>query len=89
MDSEKPEPQNRRRVVTANIIGVFIVFAAAGAIFYCTFSLNPFAKSITLDQISEGTISVTGEGNILIAYFSLTNNREYSSGGVDAASSVS
>lgn len=89
MDSEKSKPQSRRRVITAIIIGVFIVFAAAGAIFYCTFFPNPLAKSIMSDQISEGTISVTGESNILIAYFSLTNNREYPSGEVDAVSSAS
>lgn len=89
MDSEKSKPQHRRRVVAAIIIGIFIVIAAAGAVFYCTFFPNPLAKSISPNQISEGTISVTGESNILIAYFSLTNNREYPSGEVDAVSSAS
>lgn len=89
MDNEKIKPKKRRKAVSAVIIGLFLVIAGAGAIFYCTFFPNPFAESIVSDHISEGAISVTGESNILIAYFSLANNREYPSGKVDAVSSAS
>lgn len=89
MESKKSNPKKRRKTIVAVIVGIFAVIAVAGGIFYCTFFPNPFAKSIASNQISEGTMSVKGESNILIAYFSLTNNREYLSGEIDAVSSAS
>ena len=73
-----------------SIAGVFVLAAAIGiGVFYCTFFPNPLAKSIPTGRISPGTTQISGESNILVAYFSLTNNRTYHSEEVDAVSSAS
>lgn len=58
----------RKKVVIAVIAAVAIV---GGGIFYCTFSPNPLAKKISVSDMSAGTMSVTGESNVLVAYFSI------------------
>lgn len=86
--SEK-KPGKRRKIAAWVIAALGVAVLAGGSIFYCTFFPNPFAKSIPASSISSGTMSVTGESRVLIAYFSLTNNREYPSGEMDAVSSAS
>lgn len=74
-------------------IGVAAALAAAAVVgigvFYCTFFPNPLAKRIAPVDISAGEMSVTGESNVLIAYFSIANNRAYPDGEVDAVASAS
>lgn len=86
---EKKKMSKRKKVV----IGVIVAIVAAAGIgigyFYCTFFPNPLAKSVTPEQISDGVKSVTGKSDVLIAYFSVANNREYTSDEVDAVSSAS
>ena len=89
MREKKEAPRRRRKIIAWAIAALGVAVLAVGGIFYCTFCPNPFAKSIPASSISAGTTSVTGESDILIAYFSLTNNREYPSGEVDAVSSAS
>lgn len=89
MREKKEAPRRRRKIIAWAIAALGVAVLAVGGIFYCTFFPNPFAKSIPASSISAGTTSVTGESDILIAYFSLTNNREYPSGEVDAVSSAS
>lgn len=89
MREKKEAPRRRRKIIAWAIAALGVAVLAVGGIFYCTFFPNPFAKSIPASSISAGTMSVTGESDILIAYFSLTNNREYPSGEVDAVSSAS
>ena len=89
MREKKEAPRRRRKIIAWAIAALGVAVLAVGGIFYCTFFPNPFAKSIPASSISAGTTSVTGESDILIAYFSLTNNREYPSGEMDAVSSAS
>jgi len=89
MREKKEAPRRRRKIIAWAIAALGVAVLAVGGIFYCTFFPNPFAESIPASSISAGTTSVTGESDILIAYFSLTNNREYPSGEVDAVSSAS
>ena len=89
MREKKEAPRRRRKIIAWAIAALGVAVLAVGGIFYCTFFPNPFAKSVPASSISAGTTSVTGESDILIAYFSLTNNREYPSGEVDAVSSAS
>lgn len=82
--------KNYKRKRALIVLGVITVLAVvAGIVFYCSFFPNPFAKFVPSDQISTGVESVTGESDVLIAYFSLANNREYASTAVDAVSSAS
>lgn len=75
------------------IPGVICAIAAAAVIgigvFYCTFFPNPLAKRVTPEQISPGVMSVGGNSGTLIAYFSVANNRAYTSDTVDAVASAS
>lgn len=89
MREKKEAPRRRRKIIAWAIAALGVAVLAVGGIFYCTFFPNPFAKSIPASSISSGTMSVTGESRVLIAYFSLTNNREYPSGEIDAVSSAS
>lgn len=75
---QKRKKMSRRKKVVIAVIAVIVAAAiVGGGIFYCTFFPNPFAKKIPVSDISAGTMSVTGESNVLVAYFSLTNNRVY------------
>ncbi|MGM9590664.1 MAG: flavodoxin [Faecousia sp.] len=49
---------------------------------------NLFAESASPSEVSKGTTSISGDSSILVAYFSLTGNRNYQSD-VDAVSSAS
>lgn len=80
---------SKRTVVLAALAVAAALAAIAGTVFYCTFFPNPFAQTVSPDQISSGIASMTGESDVLIAYFSLANNREYASVAVDVVSSAS
>lgn len=86
---ERKKISKRKKVVIAVIIVIIVFAVAGGGIFYCTFFPNPLAKKIPVSDISEGTTFVTGESNVLVAYFSLTNNRIYTEEEMDAVSSAS
>ena len=89
MSQEKRKMSKRKKVVLS-IAGIFVLAATIGiGVFYCTFFPNPLAKSISTGRISSGTTQIRGESNILVAYFSLTNNRAYHSEEIDAVSSAS
>ena len=79
----------RKKVVIAVIIIAGLTAIIGGGIFYCTFFPNPFAKKIPVSDISAGVMSVTGGSNVLVAYFSLTNNRVYTADEMDAVASAS
>lgn len=82
--------KNYKRKRAFIVLGIITALAVvAGIVFYCSFFPNPFAKLVPSDQISTGVESVTGESDVLIAYFSLANNREYVSTAVDAVASAS
>lgn len=74
----------------ALVIGavIAIIVIAAGT-FWISFFPNPFASSVSTEKISTGIVSMTGDSDILVAYFSLAGNREYSSDEVDVVSSAS
>lgn len=81
---------SRKKKTILVLIGSFILLIAIGiGIFYCTFFPNPFAKTISTTKISGGAVNMTNDSNILIVYFSLTNNRLYTSESMDAVSSAS
>ena len=86
---ERTKISKRKKVVIAVIIVIIVFAVAGGGIFYYTFFPNPLAKKIPVSDISEGTTFVTGESNVLVAYFSLTNNRIYTEEEMDAVSSAS
>jgi flavodoxin len=67
---------------------IAIIAIAAGA-FWISFFPSPFANSVSTENISTGMVSMTGDSDVLVAYFSLAGNREYSSDAVDAVSSAS
>ncbi len=74
----------------ALVVGAAIAITAiAAGAFWISFFPNPFANSVSTDKISPGMVSMTGESDVLIAYFSLAGNRVYSSDAVDAVSSAS
>lgn len=74
----------------ALVIGAVIVITViAGGAFWISFFPSPFASSISTDKISTGNVSMTGDSDVLVAYFSLASNREYSSDTVDVVSSAS
>lgn len=89
MSKEKKKMSKRKKIVLsiAGVLGAALVIGIG--VFYCTFFPNPLAKSISPDHISQGTAEITGDSNILVAYFSLTNNRDYHSEEVDAVASAS
>lgn len=86
---EKRKMSRRKKIVIAVIASIVVAAIVGGGIFYCTFFPNPLAKKIPVSDISAGTMSVTGESNVLVAYFSLTNNRAYTADEMDAVSSAS
>lgn len=67
---------------------ILIIVIAAGA-FWISFFPNAFANSVSKEKISKGMVTMTGKSDILVAYFSLAGNREYSSDVVDVVSSAS
>lgn len=73
-------------LVIGVIIGIIVITAGA---FWISFFPNPFANSISTEKISTGIVSMTGDSDVLVAYFSLAGNREYSSDTVDVVSSAS
>lgn len=85
----KRKTSGRIKVVITAITIVGMTVIIGGGIFYCTFFPNPFAKKIPVSDISAGTMSVTGGSNVLVAYFSLSNNRAYTADEMDAVSSAS
>ncbi len=85
----KTKISKRKKVVIAVIAAIIVFAVAGGGIFYCTFFPNPFAKKVPVSDISQGTTVVTGESNVLVAYFSLANNRIYTEEEIDAVSSAS
>ena len=89
MKKEKKKMSRSKKIVIAVVATVVAAAIVGGGIFYCTFFPNPLAKKIPVSDISAGTMSVTGESNVLVAYFSLTNNRVYTADEMDAVSSAS
>lgn len=65
-----------------------VVIIAVAFIVVRMFFPDLFAGSVSADTISKGTTSISDDSNILIAYYSLTGNRDYQSD-VDATSSAS
>ena len=65
-----------------------VVVVAAVFIAWRMFFPDLFVGSVPADTVSKGTTSISDDSNILIAYFSLTGNRNYQSD-VDAVSSAS
>ena len=65
-----------------------VVVIAAVFIAWRMFFPDLFAGSVPADTVSKGTTSISDDSNILIAYYSLTGNRDYQSD-VDATSSAS
>lgn len=65
-----------------------VVIIAVAFIVVRMFFPDLFAGSVPADTISKGTTSISDDSNILIAYYSLTGNRDYQSD-VDATSSAS
>lgn len=89
MDKAK-KPMSRDKKIGISVVAVLLTAIAVGiGVFYCTFFPNPLAKRIAPENISTGEQLITGESNVLIAYFSIANNRAYSEGEVDAVSSAS
>lgn len=88
--SKEKKPMSRGRKIGIGVAAALVTAAVVGiGIFYCTFFPNPLAKRIAPADISAGERSVTGESNVLVAYFSIANNRIYPEGEVDAVSSAS
>ena len=88
--SKEKKPMSRGRKIGIGVAAALVTAAVVGiGVFYCTFFPNPLAKRIAPADISAGERSVTGESNVLVAYFSIANNRIYPEGEVDAVSSAS
>lgn len=88
--AEKKGKMSRRKKIAIAVIALIAAAAiVGGGIFYCTFFPNPLARKIPVSDISAGTMSVTGESGVLVVYFSLTNNRIYTTDEMDAVSSAS
>ena len=89
-DKKQKKKMSRRKKIIIGVVCAIVAAAIIGiGVFYCTFFPNPLAKSVTPDQISPGVMSVEGDSDVLIAYFSVANNREYTSDELDAVSSAS
>ncbi|WP_313180857.1 flavodoxin [Lacrimispora sp.] len=74
----------------ALVIGAAMaIIVIAASYFWISFFPSPFANSVSTEKISTGMVSMTGDSDVLVAYFSLAGNREYSSDAVDAVSSAS
>lgn len=69
------------------VIGVIILVILVVAIWRIFFP-NLFVGSISSNELSQGSTSLTGESNILIAYFSRIGNTQFDAD-VDATSSAS
>lgn len=89
MPKEKKPRSTRRKIVIGAAAAVIAAIVVGVSVFYCTFFPNPLAKKISPVDISAGEMSVSGESNVLVAYFSIANNRTYSEGEVDAVASAS
>lgn len=89
MSNEKKKMSRKKKTVIALIVAVIAVIAVAAAVFYINFFPSPFADSVSPNDISSGMVSMTGESDVLVAYFSLAGNRSYTSAEVDAVSSAS
>ena len=88
--AKEKKPLSRGKKIGIGVAAALVTAAVAGiGVFYCTFFPNPLAKRIAPVDISAGEMSVTGESNVLIAYFSIANNRAYPDGEVDAVASAS
>lgn len=87
--NNKKKMSKKKKTILVIVALVVAAIVIAGFTFWVTFFPNPFADSVSPDEISKGTVSMTGESDILIAYFSLAGNREYTSDKVDAVSSAS
>lgn len=68
-------------------LGIVILIIAA-IIVWRLFFPNLTAESVTPEEVSAGTVSVSEDADVLVAYFSLTGNRNYTAE-VDAVSSAS
>lgn len=68
-------------------LGIVILIIAA-IIVWRLFFPNLTAESVTPEEVSAGTVSVSDDADVLVAYFSLTGNRNYTAE-VDAVSSAS
>lgn len=86
---EKKKMSRRKKIIIGVVCGVVAAAGIGIGVFYCTFFPNPLAKNVTPDHISTGVMSVEGDSDTLIAYFSVANNREYTSEEIDAVSSAS
>lgn len=75
--------RKKKKLLIAAVVVVAAVFIA-----WRMFFPDLFAGSVPADTVSKGTTSISDDSNILIAYFSLTGNRNYQSD-VDAVSSAS
>ena len=89
MPKEKKPRSTRRKIVIGAAAAVIAAIVVGVSVFYCTFFPNLLAKKISPADISAGEMSVSGESNVLVAYFSIANNRTYSEGEVDAVASAS
>lgn len=71
------------------VLTLVVLIAISIAVFCIKFFPSPFAQEIAPENISIGTASMTGQSDILVAYFSIAGNRVYTSETVDAVSSAS
>ena len=69
------------------IIGIILVVIVA-LVAWRLFFPNLLAENAAPEDVSKGTVSMNEGGNILVAYFSLTGNRIYTTE-VDAVTSAS
>lgn len=80
----------RKMKVLIILVAAAGLLAAAGALtMWLTFFPNPFSRRVTSEEISPGTVYETENSNILVAYFSLSGNRDYPEEGIDAVASAS
>lgn len=89
MEKEKKKMSTKKKVILGIIIAVIAAILIGIAVFWVQFFPSPFAKKVSPNEISTGAISMTGDSDTLVAYFSLAVNREYTSQEVDAVSSAS
>ena len=88
-DMNQKKTRSKKKTVPI-IVGLVVAgIVVAGFSFWVYFFPNPFAQSVATKGISKGAVSMTGESDILIAYFSLAGNRAYTSDEVDAVASAS
>lgn len=74
--SKEKRPMSRGRKIGIGLAAALVTAAVVGiGVFYCIFFPDPLAKRIAPVDISAGEMSVTGESNVLIAYFSIATSR--------------